>query len=107
MTVSSVAAGSEAERAGLRIEDTISEINGKAPGLESSEDMAGLAPDDPIMLKVRGRRGTKSELKWKAGRRNEVTYDLKDMQNITAEQQARRAAWLKGEAQGPQTAQAQ
>jgi predicted metalloprotease with PDZ domain len=107
MTVSAVAAGGEAERAGLRVGDTISEISGKTPGLESSEDMAGLAPDDLITLKVRGRRGADRELKWKAGRRNEATYDLKEMQNVTAEQQARRAAWLKGEAQAPQTPQSQ
>ncbi|MGB0008708.1 MAG: PDZ domain-containing protein [Candidatus Sulfotelmatobacter sp.] len=104
MTVSSVTAGSEAERAGLRAGDTISEINGKAPGLESSDDMAGLAPDDAITLKVRGRRGAERELKWKAGRRGETTYDLRDVEHITAEQRARRTAWLKGEAQVPQAA---
>ena len=105
MTVTSVTTGSEAERAGLRVGDTISEINGKAPGLESSDDMAGLAPDDPITLKVRGRRSAERELKWKAGRRDELTYDLRDMEHITAEQRARRTAWLKGEAQVSQTAQ--
>ncbi len=105
MTVSSVVAGSEAERAGLRVGDTISEINGKTPGLESSDDMAGLAPDDAITVKARGRRGAERELKWKAGRRDELTYDLRNTEHITAEQRARRAAWLKGEAQVPQTAQ--
>ncbi|MGA9509287.1 MAG: PDZ domain-containing protein [Candidatus Sulfotelmatobacter sp.] len=105
MTVSSVTAGSEADRAGLRVGDTILEINGKSPGLDSSDDMAALAPDDPITLKVRGRRGAERELKWKAGRRDELTYDLRDAEHITAEQRARRAAWLKGEAQLPQTAQ--
>ena len=105
MTVSSVVAGSEAERAGLRVGDTISEINGKTPGLESSDDMAGLAPDDAITVKARGRHGAERELKWKAGRRDELTYDLRNTEHITAEQRARRAAWLKGEAQVPQTAQ--
>jgi predicted metalloprotease with PDZ domain len=104
MTVSAVTAGSEAERAGLRAGDTISEINGKTPGLESSDDMAGLAPDDAITLKVRGRRGVERELKWKAGRRQETIYDLRDLEHITAEQRARRTAWLKGEAQAPPAA---
>jgi predicted metalloprotease with PDZ domain len=104
MTVSSVTAGGEAERAGLRAGDTILEINGKTPGLESSDDMAGLAPDDAITLTVRGRRGAERELKWKAGRREEITYDLRDLEHVTAEQRARRTAWLKGEAQAPQTA---
>jgi predicted metalloprotease with PDZ domain len=101
MIVSAVSAGSEAERAGLRVGDTILEINGKAPGLESSDDLAALAPDDTITLKIRG-RGAEHELKWKAGRRDELIYDLKDVQSITPAQQARRAAWLKGEAQPPQ-----
>ncbi|MGB0010566.1 MAG: PDZ domain-containing protein [Candidatus Sulfotelmatobacter sp.] len=105
MIVSSVTAGSEADHAGVRVGDTISEINGKTPGLDSSDDMAALAPDDPITLKARGRRGAERELKWKAGRREETTYDLRDMEHITAEQRARRAAWLKGEAQLPQTAE--
>jgi predicted metalloprotease with PDZ domain len=107
MIVSLVTAGSEAERAGLRAGDTISEINGKTPGLESSDDMAGLAPDDAITLKVRGRRGVERELKWKAGRREETIYDLRDLEHITVEQRARRTAWLKGEAQIAQTAQSQ
>ena len=107
MTVSSVTAGSEADRAGLHAGDTILQINGKAPGLDSSDDIAALAPDDPITLKVQGRRGgADHELKWKAGRRDELTYDLRDLEHITAEQRARRTAWLKGEAQLPQPAQA-
>jgi hypothetical protein len=43
-------------------------------------------------------------LKWKVGSREEVSYEIKDMENITAEQRAQRAAWLKGEAQIPQEA---
>jgi predicted metalloprotease with PDZ domain len=99
MTVESVSAGGEAERAGLRVGDTILEINGRTPGQDSSEETAGLAADDTITVKARARRGAERDLKWKTGRRDEVSYELKDMQNITAEQQARRSAWLKGEAQ--------
>jgi predicted metalloprotease with PDZ domain len=99
MTVESVSAGGEAERAGLRVGDTILEINGRNPGQDSSEETAGLAADDTITVKVRSRRGVERELKWKAARRDEVSYELKDMQSITPEQQARRTAWLKGEAQ--------
>jgi predicted metalloprotease with PDZ domain len=101
MTVESVSSGDEAERAGLRVGDTILEINGRTPGQDSSEEIAGLAADDTITAKVRSRRAER-ELKWKAGRRDEVSYELKDVQNITPEQQARRAAWLKGEAQHSQ-----
>jgi predicted metalloprotease with PDZ domain len=101
MTVAEVTAGSEAERAGLHAGDTVLEIDGSAAGQELSQQMARLNPGDTITLKIRGRRGGERELKWKAGSREEITYELKDMENITAEQRARRAAWLKGEAQVP------
>ncbi len=101
MVVSAIVTGSEAERAGLQSGDTILEIGGSAPGLESSETAAVLAPGDTINLKLRTRRGGERELKWKVGSRDEISYQLKDMDKITAEQRARRAAWLKGEAQLP------
>ncbi|MFZ0416665.1 MAG: PDZ domain-containing protein [Candidatus Sulfotelmatobacter sp.] len=104
MTVSAVAADSEAQRSGLRVGDTILEINGKTVGQESSEDMAGLAAGDTITVKLRSRRGGDRELKWKAGSREEITYELKGAENVSAEQQARRAAWLMGEAQVSQAA---
>jgi predicted metalloprotease with PDZ domain len=104
MTVASVSAGSEAERVGLQTGDTILEINGRTAGQESSQEMARLAAGDTIVLKIRGRRGGDRELKWKVGSREESSYELKDVDNVTPEQQARRAAWLKGEAQTPQAA---
>jgi predicted metalloprotease with PDZ domain len=100
--VAAVTAGSEAERAGLQTGDTILEINGKTAGQESSDEMARFAAGDTITVKVRGRRAGERELKWKVGSRQEISYEIKDMENVTAEQHARRAAWLKGEAQGPQ-----
>jgi len=99
MTVSAISQGSEAERAGLQAGDTILEINGQIAGEESSEQMAGLANGDTITVKVRGRRGGERELKWKVGSREEVRYEFKDVENISAAQRERRTAWLKGEAQ--------
>ncbi|MGA9389675.1 MAG: PDZ domain-containing protein, partial [Candidatus Sulfotelmatobacter sp.] len=102
MTVETVTVGSDAERAGLQIGDTILEIDGRTVGQETSEVIAGLAAGGTVAVKVRGRQGAVSELKWKVGNREELTYELKDMDNVTAEQHARRTAWLKGEAQIPQ-----
>jgi predicted metalloprotease with PDZ domain len=99
MTVEAVTAGGEAERAGLQGGDTILEINGRATGQESSEAIAGLAAGDTITVRVRSRRSAERELKWKVGGREEITYELKDMDDISAEQHARRTAWLTGEAQ--------
>jgi predicted metalloprotease with PDZ domain len=104
MTVAAVTGGSEAEHAGLQAGDTVLEINGKTAGQESSQEIARLIPGDTITVKIHARRGGDRELKWKVGSRDEISYDLKDVESITAEQLARRAAWLKGEAQIPQEA---
>jgi predicted metalloprotease with PDZ domain len=102
MIVTAVTAGSEAERAGLQTGNTILEINGNVPGEESVPEIERLAPGDAIAVKIRARRGGERELKWKVGSRDEISYVLKNAENVTAERQARRAAWLKGETETPQ-----
>ena len=104
MTVAAVTAGSDAERAGLQVGEAILEINGKMAAQEFSEEMARLAPGGAIALKIRGRRGGERELRWKVGSREEISYEFKDVEKVTAEQRARRTAWLKGEAEIPQAA---
>ena len=99
MTVGAVTAGSEAEQAGLRVGDTIVELQGKAAGQESREELARLNPGDTLTVKVRSRRGPDRELKFKVGTRQEISYELHDLDQVTAQQRARRLAWLKGEAQ--------
>jgi predicted metalloprotease with PDZ domain len=105
MAVTTVTAGSEAEGAGLQVGDTVLEINGKTAGQEFSQEMTRLNPGDTITVKIRARRGGERELKWKVGSRDEISYELRDLENMTAEQRTRRAAWLKGEAEVPQAAQ--
>jgi predicted metalloprotease with PDZ domain len=99
MVVSAVSPGSEAERSGLQAGDTILEIQGKPPGQELRLAFSRMNPGDTATLKVRGRRGGERELKWKLGSRQEISYEVKDLDSLTPEQRARRAAWLKGEAQ--------
>ncbi len=99
MAVTAVTPGGEAERAGLRVGDTVLEINGKGVGLESQQEIDRLRPGDPVTVKARGRRGGERELKWNAGSRSETTYEVKDAENVTTAQRTRRAAWLKGEAE--------
>ena len=107
MSVLAVSSGSDAERAGLQVGDTIVELQGKSVGQESRQDLARLNPGDTITAKVRSRRGSPRELKWKIAGRQETSYEVKDIDQVTPEQRARRGAWLKGEAQTVPSASAQ
>jgi len=102
MSVGALTAGSDAERAGLLVGDTILEIQGKPAGQESRQDISRLVAGDMITLKVRGRRGAEREVKWKVGSKQEVSYEIRDLDQVTAQQRARRSAWLKGEAEAAQ-----
>ncbi|MFZ0731958.1 MAG: hypothetical protein WAM79_06510 [Candidatus Sulfotelmatobacter sp.] len=99
MLVTAVTAGSDADHAGLQVGDTVLELQGKSGGQESREEMQRLTPGETLTVKVRSRRSGEHELKWKVGSRQEVTYEVKDLDQVTSQQRARRAAWLKGEAQ--------
>jgi predicted metalloprotease with PDZ domain len=99
VSVAALTAGSEAERAGLRVGDSVLEINGNTTKREFVRDLAGLHAGDTIRVKIRNRSGAEVELKWKVRTREESVYELKDLENITAKQRTRRAAWLKGEAE--------
>jgi predicted metalloprotease with PDZ domain len=103
MSVGAITPGSDAEHAGLQVGDTIVEFQGKPAGQESRQELARLNPGDTLSVKVRSRRGTERELKWKIGSRQEISYEIKDLDQVTDEQRARRIAWLKGEAQSAAT----
>jgi predicted metalloprotease with PDZ domain len=106
MSVAAVTPGSEAEHAGLLVGDTIVEFQGKTAGQESRQELLKMNPGDTLSVKVRARRGTERDLKWKIGSREEISYELRDADQVTAEQRARRTAWLKGEAQSAPAASA-
>jgi predicted metalloprotease with PDZ domain len=97
MLVESVSPGSEAEQAGLLVGDTIVNLQGKPVGEEIWQELFRLRPGDKLTLKIRNRGGER-ELKWKVGGQQEISYQLQDLDAVTTEQRARRAAWLKGEA---------
>ena len=99
MSVVAVTAGSDAEKQGLQVGDTIVELQGKPAGEDSRQQLARLASGETLSVRVRSRRGAERELKWKVSSRQEESYEVKNLQQITPEQHARRAAWLKGEAQ--------
>jgi predicted metalloprotease with PDZ domain len=99
MAVAAVTPGSEADRAGLQVGDSIVELQGKPAGQDSRQQLSRLSPGDTLSVKVRSRRGGERELKWKVGARHEISYEVKNLDKVTPEQHARRAAWLAGEAQ--------
>jgi predicted metalloprotease with PDZ domain len=104
MSVNSVESAGDAERAGLQVGDIIVELQGKPAGRDFRQELARLTPGDTITLKVRSRRGGDREMKWKIGSHQEISYQVKDLDQITPQQRARRTAWLKGEAEAPASA---
>jgi predicted metalloprotease with PDZ domain len=96
--VTSIDPKSEAQQAGLAVGNSILEINGQIASADFLQKLAELAIGDTLRLRVRDTAGER-ELHWKVGSREEVEFELKDVDNITAKQKARRAAWLKGESQ--------
>ena len=99
MTVLAVTSGSEAEHAGLQVGEAITGLQGKPAAEDAQQQLSRLKPGDTLQLKVRSRRGEERELQWKVGSRQETSYQVKDLDTVTSEQRAHRAAWLKGEAE--------
>jgi predicted metalloprotease with PDZ domain len=100
-SVASVAAGSEAERAGLAVGDDILTINGYAAGPDFEQRLGDVRPEEVLHLRVRQRGGhgtqIERELSWKPAQREQIEFELKDVDIVTPEQRSRRTAWLFGE----------
>ncbi|MGZ7100303.1 MAG: M61 family metallopeptidase, partial [Candidatus Angelobacter sp.] len=106
-SVDALTLGSDAEQQGLRLGDVILDFQGKPVAEDFYQQLSRVIPGQTISLKVRSGRAADRELKWKVGSRQEVSYQLKDLDQITPEQRDRRAAWLKGESQPATGAAAQ
>ena len=96
--VTQVYQGGKAERAGLLAGDDVLEVEGRAAGMDFEDRLAQMRPGDTIHLRVRNGRG-EHEVHWKLDTRDEVRYEVRDVEHPTTDQTARRAAWLHGEAQ--------
>jgi predicted metalloprotease with PDZ domain len=97
--VTSVEVNSEAERSGLQVDDSILEVNGQSTSSDFQSKLGQLAIGDTVRVRVRNARGER-ELHWQLAGRREIEFGLQDVENITPQQKARRAAWLYGEYQG-------
>ena len=96
--VAQVTSGGEAERAGLAIGDVILEIDGRIATSDFEQRLAELHPGDKLHLRVRNARG-EHDLHWKLASQQEVELQLVDSDNVTSQQKARRAAWLRGDSE--------
>jgi predicted metalloprotease with PDZ domain len=100
--VSAVSVGSAAERAGLSVGDTILEINSQSVNDSVARHLAALLPGETLRLRIRN-SAAERELQWTLDSRQEIEFQLNDLDKVTPAQKARRAAWLKGEAQVGET----
>jgi len=91
--VAEVQPRSEAERAGLKSQDQILQINGQRTGRDFEKQMGNLAPGETLTLLVM-REGAQHKLQWKLGSREQTIFQVADLPQVTAQQKARRAAWL-------------
>ena len=98
MSVVDITGGGEAQRAGLQLGDIITEVQGKPVSEESNQQLSRLSPGDTVKVKVRS-FGHERELKWKVAGHEQMSYQVKELDHVTPEQRAHRAAWLKGEAE--------
>jgi predicted metalloprotease with PDZ domain len=94
--VTSVDAGSEAERAGVAVGDRVVEVNGAPPAASLDDQFARMREGSSVKIRIAGRHG-QHDLKLKLTGRNEQVYILQDMPNITLEQRAHREAWIHGD----------
>lgn len=98
-TVLTVRPDSDAQRAGLETDDAILEMNGRAAASDFLEQLELVPAGTMLQLRIR-RGGQERSLQWRVGSREEVEFVVQDVENISPQQRARRAAWLKAEAQG-------
>jgi len=98
LSVIAITPGGEAQRAGLQVGNVITEIQGKPVSEESNQQLALMNSGETISVKILS-PGPQRDLQWKVAQREEVSYQVRDLDHVTPEQRARRAAWLKGEAE--------
>jgi predicted metalloprotease with PDZ domain len=100
LRVQQVSPGSEAQRAGLKPDDVILEINNQAPQRDFGIQIAGLAPGATIQLTV-SRNGAEQTLLWKLSSRTFSIFRLQDVPGVSALQKSERAAWLFDRGENP------
>ncbi len=94
--VTTVEAGSDAQRVGIIVGDRITAMNGKPTDASLDSQIADMPPGSLVRLQLENRRG-KREVQLKLSARTEVSYELQDLATVTPEQRAHRTAWIHGD----------
>ena len=87
---------SDAQRAGMRVGDRVTVVNGKPTDAQLDDELSRLPPGTAVRLQVESRRG-KREVEVRLGARQEESYELQDVANVTPEQRKHRTAWIHGD----------
>lgn len=91
--VTQVDANSPAAQGGLKIGDAIQQVNGTPITGSLENQFNTMRVGDEVRLTLAGPR----EIVFKLGGKPEDKYSLIDLDNVTAEQRARRATWVRGD----------
>jgi predicted metalloprotease with PDZ domain len=90
--------GEQARRAGLREGDEIVSIDGQSPNRRLESSFEKMNPGRLVHISVMS-GGAKKDIQLTLGQRTQTGYMVRESPQATAEQIARRAAWLKSEDQ--------
>jgi len=93
-----VGAGSDADRAGLHVGDAVLAVNCGAASSDLDGQIAGLPPGSTVKLKVSAHDKVR-EVKIKLAARDEMRFSLVDRSDVSVDEKARRAAWIRGDSQ--------
>jgi len=93
--VSSLDPSGGAAAAGLAVGDALLEIDRHVTSSDFLQQLAQVHPGDTLRLRIR-RGADERDLSWQVGSSHSIDYELRDLDVVTPEEQARRAAWLSG-----------
>lgn len=87
---------SDAQRLGILIGDHVIKVNGKAADASLDEQVSRLQPGSTVRLELESRRG-KREVELRLAARQEQSYALEDVADVSPQQRSHRSAWIHGD----------
>ncbi len=87
---------SDAQRLGILVGDRVIRVNGKLAGASLDEELSRLQPGTTVRLELENRRG-KRDVELRLAVREEQSYELQDLTDVTSQQRSHRSAWVHGD----------